>query len=230
MPQAELAQALADAARTIDAARDVEMALAAITTSAVISLPGIGHAGVSLVRKDGTIETRGATSELPGALDDLQFELQEGPCYDAMLDGSPDVIVSHETRHDQRWPRYVPRAVELGLRAQAGVRLFNTDGVHGALNIYSTEGDRIPAETIDVAQLFAANAAVVLGRVALEENLRAGMATRTVIGIAVGRVMERFEVTQEQGFQYLTRVSQSTNTKLRTVAERIVAEGPAYDG
>lgn len=226
MPSSELARALAEAARTIDAARDAETALTAITTSAVISLPGIGHAGISLMKKDGTIETRGATSDLPRKLDDLQFEFKEGPCYDAMVEGSPDVLVSNDVRHEQRWPQYVPRAAELGLRAQAGIRLFNTDGVHGALNIYSTEGEQIPDETVDVAQLFAANAAVVLGRVALEKNLRAAMATRTVIGIAVGRIIERFGVTQEQAFQYLTRLSQTTNTKLRVVAEQIVEDGP----
>lgn len=230
VPASELAQALADAARAIDASRDVDTALTAITTSAVISLPGVDHAGISLIRKDGTVETKGATSDLPRKLDDLQFEFKEGPCYDAMVEGSPDILVSNEIRHDQRWPRYVPPAIDLGLRAQLGIRLFNTDGVHGALNLYSTEGEKIPAETVDVAQLFAANAAVVLGRVALERNLRAAMATRTVIGVATGLIMGRYGVTQEQAFQYLTRLSQTTNTKLRDVAEQIVQDVPVSNG
>ncbi|MCW2787684.1 MAG: hypothetical protein JWP74_4201 [Marmoricola sp.] len=223
----ELAKALASAARTIDAARDVETALRAITESAVISLPGVEHAGISLLRNGTTIETRAATSELPKQLDDLQFQFGEGPCYDAMLEGSPDVQVSNEIRHDQRWPKYAPEAVKLGLRAQMGVRLFNTDGVHGALNLYSTEGEEIPAETVDVASLFAINAAVVLGRVILEQNLRAAMATRTVIGVATGLVMGRFSVSQAQAFQYLTRISQDTNTKLRTVAEQVIRDACA---
>lgn len=228
MASSALLEALGEAARTIDAARDTETVLTAITSSAVISLPGIGHAGISLMHRDGTIETKGATSDIPRMLDALQFELKEGPCYDAMKDGSPEILVSNDVRHDQRWPRLAPRAVELGLKAQAGIRLFNTDGVHGALNIYSTESVGIPDETVDLARLFATNAAVVLGRVALEQNLRAAMETRAVIGIAVGRVMERFQVTQEQAFQYLTRLSQTTNTKLRTVADRIVEDG--FDG
>ncbi|MET3963190.1 GAF domain-containing protein [Marmoricola sp. OAE513] len=230
MPSPEIARALADAARAIDATRDVETALTAITTSAVISLPGVGHAGISLMHKDGTIETRGATSDLPRQLDDLQFQFQEGPCYDAMLEGSPDVLVSNEIRHDQRWPRYVPPAVELGLKAQLGIRLFNADGVHGALNLYSTEGDVFPDEAVDLAQLYAANAAVVLGRIALERNLRAAMETRTVIGVATGLVMGRYGISQEQAFQYLTRMSQTTNTKLRVVAEQLVADPPRSSG
>jgi GAF domain-containing protein len=228
MPSSELAEALVVAARTIDAARDVETALMAITESAVISLPGVEHAGISLLRRDRSIETHGATSDLPRQLDDLQFAFSEGPCFDAMLPGTDDLLVSNDIRHDQRWPQYVPRAVELGLRAQLGVRLFNSDNVYGALNLYSTESETIPEETVDGVQLFAANAAAVLGRVVLEKNLRAAMATRTVIGVATGLVMGKYGVSQEQAFQYLTRISQDTNTKLRTVAERVVEEiGPA---
>lgn len=217
----DLSRALTDAVRSIDAARDVETALRAITESAVISLPGVGHAGISVIRRGG-VETKGATSDLPGQLDDLQFEFKEGPCYDAMVEGSPEVLVSDEIRHDQRWPQYIPRAVRVGLKAQLGVRLFNADGVHGALNFYSTENEVIPEETVEVASLFAANAAVVLGRVVLEQNLRAAIATRTVIGIATGLLIGRYGVTQEQAFQYMTRISQDTNTKLRKVAEQIV--------
>jgi len=233
MGVADLSAALARAVRTIDAARDVDTAIQAITESAVISLPGIEHAGISLIRK-GVIETKGATSDLPRQLDDLQFTYREGPCYDAMVDGSPDVQVSNDIKHDQRWPQYVPGAVRLGLQAQMGIRLFNADGVHGALNLYATENPKIPDETVDGASLFAANAAVVLGRVLLERNLRGAIETRTVIGVASGLVMGRYGVSQEQAFQYLTRISQDTNTKLRTVAEQIV-EGatrqvPASEG
>lgn len=224
MPVSDLSAALLAAARAIDASTDVETALSAITESAVISLPGVEHAGISLLRRDRSIETRGATSDLPRQLDYLQFEFAEGPCFDAMLEGTDDLQVSDHIRHDQRWPKYVPAAVELGLKAQLGVRLFNNDNVYGALNLYSTESETIPAETVDGVQLFAAHAAAALGRVVLEKHLRAAMASRTVIGVATGLIMGKYSVTQEQAFQYLTRISQDTNTKLRTVAERIVDE------
>lgn len=227
MPESALSSSLLAAARVIDEATDVETALQAITNAAVISLPGIEHAGISLLRRDRSIETRGATSDLPQQLDDLQFEFAEGPCFDAMLEGTDDLQVSNDIRHDQRWPRYVPRAVELGLKSQLGMRLFHSDQLYGALNLYSTENETIPEETVDGVQIFAAHAGAVLGRVVLEKNLRAAMATRTVIGVATGLIMGKYEVTQEQAFQYMSRISQDTNTKLREVAERIVQEvGP----
>ena len=190
----------------------------------MISLPGIEHAGITLMRRNKSIETRGATSDLPEKLDDLQFEFREGPCFDAMLEGTDDLQIAHDIRHDQRWPQYVPRAVELGLKSQLGIHLFHSDQVYGALNLYSTENESIPAETIEGVQLFAAHAAAVLGRVVLEKNLRAAMETRTIIGVATGLIMAKYDVTQEQAFQYMTRISQDTNTKLRTVAERVVEE------
>lgn len=231
MPVTDLAAALSKAARAIDAARDLDETLIAITESAVISLPGIQHAGISLIRgKDRSIETKAATSDLPRQLDDLQFEFKEGPCYDAMVDGSPDVQVSDDIRHDQRWPKYVPRAVELGLKAQMGVRLFNRDGLHGALNLYSTQDVRIPQETVEVASLFAVNAAVVLGRAHREENLQTAITTRTTIGVAMGLMMARYQISQEQAFQFLTRISQDTNTKLREVAERVIDDATDEHG
>ncbi|MFL6106228.1 MAG: GAF and ANTAR domain-containing protein [Marmoricola sp.] len=220
----EIAQALTAAVRELDAAQDAETALRAVTSSAVISLPGIDHAGVLLMRVNGSIETKGGTSDLPQKLDALQYEVKEGPCYDAAVPDNPDVLVANQIRHDQRWPQYVPRAVQLGLRAQVGIRLFNRDGILGALNLYATESDEIPDETVDAAQLFAANAAVILARVGLEANLRAAMETRTAIGVATGLVMAKYGVTQEQAFQYLTRLSQTSNTKLRVVADSIVAD------
>jgi transcriptional regulator with GAF, ATPase, and Fis domain len=226
--QDDLNEALIRAVRAINDAPDVDTALAAITESAVISLPGVEHAGISLLRPDQSIETRGGTSDLPRQLDDLQFEFSEGPCFDAMLPGASDLQVSHDIKHEQRWQKYVPRAVQLGLKAQLGIRLFNTKQVYGALNLYATESETIPEETVEGAQLFAANAAVLLGRVVLEKNLHAAIATRTVIGVATGLIMGKYGVTQEHAFGYLTRISQQTNTKLRDIAEQVVAEvGPS---
>lgn len=48
------------------------------------------------------------------------------------------------------------------------------------------------------------------------------MRTRQHIGIAVGIVMQRYGLDQDRAFQYLARVSQSSNIKLREVAEEVI--------
>jgi AmiR/NasT family two-component response regulator len=47
--------------------------------------------------------------------------------------------------------------------------------------------------------------------------------TRGLIGNAVGIVMERYQLTDDRAFAFLTRLSQDGNTKLRVVAEQIIA-------
>jgi AmiR/NasT family two-component response regulator len=42
--------------------------------------------------------------------------------------------------------------------------------------------------------------------------------------MAQGMLMTRYRLSEEQAFRFLSRVSQQENVKLRSVAERVVAE------
>ena len=73
-------------------------------------------------------------------LDDLQYSLGEGPCVETLR--AADIVVAPHIRHDQRWPRFVPAAVEMGLRSQLAVRLYlDGEGTLGGINLYSTISD-----------------------------------------------------------------------------------------
>lgn len=52
-------------------------------------------------------------------------------------------------------------------------------------------------------------------------------ARKAVINQAIGIMMARYGVSPDGGFQLLTRMSQESNTKLRVIAERVVAEAVA---
>lgn len=77
--QEDLATRLARVARAINAPTDLSSTLRAIVQSAMDSLPGIDHVGISMVHKDGTIETMAGTDQLVWDLDAVQYDLQEGP-------------------------------------------------------------------------------------------------------------------------------------------------------
>lgn len=128
-------------------------------------------------------------------------------------------------RNDKRWPDYVPLAVQLGLRSQLGVRIYAEARTVGGLNLYSTTTDAIGKDSIATAHMFAAYAAVALGRVRRESHLLEALRTRDLIGQATGIVMERYGVDADRAFGYLTRVSQTSNTKLRDVAAGLVVDG-----
>lgn len=215
-----LARAIAEAARQMHSQQDLASTLQVIVDTAQRSLPTIDQVGVSVTHRDGRVETLAATDELVWKLDELQYELNEGPCLDAIrLD--PIVRVDH-ARHEQRWPRYIPRALGLGLRAQLGLRLYATDGTLGALNLYSLESEVIDPGAMVMAELLATQAALALGHARQAEHLNTALFTRKVIGQAIGILMGRYELDEDRAFAFLTRISQNSNIKLRDVAARLV--------
>src|SRR3954452_18309290 len=135
----DAARSLALLAREINQPRDLDATLQASVEGAQRSMPGIDQVGISIAHRNGTIETRAATGDLVWQLDNLQYGLDEGPCVYA-IEVEPVVKVEH-ARQEQRWPRYMPSALELGLRSQLGLALYNDATTLGGLNMYSTSSD-----------------------------------------------------------------------------------------
>jgi GAF domain-containing protein len=220
-PQPEIAAALAMAARSINQEVSLEDTLTAVAHTAQRSLPGFDYVGISTIDRKGNVETRAATGDLVWDLDKLQYELGEGPCVETLRDAA--VVVAPRIRHDQRWPRFVPKAVELGLRSQLAVKLYlDTEGTLGGLNLYSTTNEDIDPDAEPLADLFAAHAAIALGHVRERENLNDALHSRKVIGQAIGMVMERYQLTEDRAFAFLVRASSHSNIKLRDIAQEIV--------
>jgi hypothetical protein len=217
-----IADAISRVARAVNAPNDLQCQLDTIVAVARDSMPEIDHAGLSVAHRDGTVETRAATGDLVHQLDQLQYALGEGPCLHA-IEAEPVVVVEQAWK-ETRWPRFMTRARELGLRSQMGLRLYVDEQTRGGLNLYSTSSDTIDPETTHLADLFASHAALAMGRVRTAENLNAALASRTTIGIALGILMERYDMDQDRAFAYLTRIASSSETKLREVAAHLVEE------
>lgn len=219
---ARIAHALTEAAKAIHSPTTLEETLTAIAIEAQRSIPGFDHVGISLLHRDGRIETMAGTDSLVWELDDLQYGLDEGPCLDS-IKGAGVVSVEH-ARRDPRWPRFIPEAVSRGLRAQLAVQLFLEDAKQplGGLNMYSTRSETIDPAALEIAELFATHAAIALGRARHEHQLNEALVTRKTIGQAIGVVMERYEIDEDRAFHFLLRVSRSSNIKLRDVAHEVV--------
>ena len=223
----DLAAALAEAARSAEAATSVPEMLAHIAAAALASVPGFEHVGISTIEKGGRIDTRAATDQVVHDLDDLQYSMGQGPCVDTLR--TADVVVAENIRHDGRWPTYVERAVaEHGLRSQLALRLFLDDqGTLGSLNLYSCEHDEIDPEAESVAEGFAAYAAVALGHARQVDQLTRALESSRVIGIAIGLVMARHGLDRAEAFGFLAHASSRSNVRLRDLAGQIVSEAEA---
>jgi transcriptional regulator with GAF, ATPase, and Fis domain len=219
----QIADAVTRVARAVNAPNDLQSQLDLIVRVARDSMPEIDHAGVSVAHRDGTVETRAAAGDLVLQLDQLQYSLGEGPCLHA-IEAEP-VVVVEEAWRETRWPRFMSGACALGLRSQMGLRLYVDEHTRGGLNLYSTSSDTIDPETTHLAELFASHAALAMGRAWVAQNLSAALSSRTTIGIALGIVMERYDMDQDRAFAYLTRIASSSETKLREVAAHLVEEG-----
>ncbi|QSR33010.1 transcription antitermination regulator [Nocardioides sp. S5] len=214
---------IVDASRRLAAALrpgDLDETLTNITAAAVEVLPDVQWSSLSIKHADGRLETVAPTHDVLREVDAAQYELQEGPCYEAAVDTVH--IVSPHLATDERFPRYAPVAQEAGIRAQAGIRLFDAQHSQGALNLYSK---RVGAfEDLGVlAELFAHQSAVALDYARRIDQLQEAVTARQLIGQAVGVVMERFGVDDARAFGFLTRLSNQENLKLRLVAERLLA-------
>jgi ANTAR domain/GAF domain len=199
---------------------DLQATLSGITGAAVRTLPDVQEASISILHSDGRLETVAPTSPVVTQLDEAQEQLREGPCLEASAHGVH--VVSPDLRTDRRFPRYARVAEDLGFVAQAGFNLFVREDSRGALNLYSQQPGAF-TDIAEVAPLFAEQAALALGYAAEIDNLNRALETRTLIGQAVGIVMERYQLEERAAFAFLTRLSQQHNVKLRDVAREINA-------
>jgi hypothetical protein len=203
---------------------DLDHTLTRITAAAVEVLPEVSWASITIRHADGSLETAAPTDEMLCEVDAQQYQLQQGPCYEAAVNTAH--VTAPYLADDERFPEYSKVAVAAGIQAQAGIRLFDTPKSQGALNLYA---DRPGAfeDLGSIGELFAHQSAMAIEYAQEVHNLQEAMRTRKTIGQAIGIVMERYELNEQRAFAFLTRLSQQQNVKLRLVAQEFVASSDA---
>jgi GAF domain-containing protein len=194
-------------------------------------MPGNPEASVSLLVKDRPT-TVASTGRLATDLDETQYDRGHGPCLHAARTGELTEIP--DTRADDRWPDYTPRAAEHGNLSSLSIPLAidEQEQVSGALNIYARRPDAFDEASRSVATRFGPYAAVAAGNLYAYQsardmagNLRTALESRAVIDQAKGILMERHKLSADEAFQALARASMHTNRKVRDIADHLVATG-----
>jgi GAF domain-containing protein len=216
----EIADAMAEVAASLQAPMELEETLAVITRVAAQTIPGIAEASISITTKDGRIETLAPTGPRVIRADHLQYELGEGPCLHAALE--EPVVAVNDLANDPRWPDFGPKAAALGFGSQVAFQFRATPHVRGALNLYAHEPNSIDQDAIHLGGMFAGQVAVAMGWARQDRTLTEALATRNTIGQAIGIVMERYTLDSDRAFGFLTRLSQTSNTKLNKIAAGLV--------
>lgn len=198
-------------------------AVEAIVEQAVEVVPDADHVSLT-VRRRGEYVTLAGTTEWGLEVDQIQYDLHEGPCLDALHEG--EWFRSGDIARDARWPRWGPRAAALGVRSMCSFRLTARGETVGALNVYSREqGGFADPDAMEMAALYVMHAAYALSSARLVTGLETAMGSRHLIGLAQGILMERFELDAATAFAVLRRLSSVQNRKLRELAEELVETG-----
>ncbi|MCX2968402.1 MULTISPECIES: GAF and ANTAR domain-containing protein [Streptomyces] len=221
----EYATRLAEMSRTLLRQESVQDTLDQISAHAVDLVDGCEHAGVLVVEDRERVRTLSATSELVRVSDRYQAEVAEGPCFDAARNLEEVYRITDMRQAGESWPRYAPRARELGIGSMMGFLLFTQEGSLGSLDVYSSRPNAFSQSSEHAGWVLASHAAVAFSSARSHAQLETALETRAEIGEAIGIVMERYKVSEEQAFGVLRRSSQHNNIKLRDVARTVVRTG-----
>jgi GAF domain-containing protein len=183
------------------------------------------HVGIAAADSAGAFTTLAGTDSLVFMLDEMQYDLDEGPGLTAMREGHTVIVDDAESEH--RWPRFMPRAVDLGLRSHLAVPISVDGKTLGGLNMYSAAHACVDAAWLPHARLLAGQAALALRQTRRENDLVLALQSSRTIGKAIGLVMERFDLDDHEAFEYLATLSQNCNMKLRDIAAHLVTQSNA---
>lgn len=233
-----LAVAFAEIAEQLYEAETYEEVLTRIADAAVTTISGGQLASVTL-REAGRYRTAGATDEHASAVDQAQYDVNEGPSLDAL--SAP--LVDAPSFPDGRWSRLGAQPVEHGVESSVSYRLGAPGGdgeeeeVLGSLNVYALSPGAFDQTALEIGSILAAHASLAARAVgertsldALGHHLERALLSRDVIGQAKGILMERLRITPEDAFDVLRQSSQRLNVKLREIAQRLTDTGEVDQG
>lgn len=222
-----LAEKFAELARTVSTQPDEEATWQAIVQAALHTIEGTEQADVSILRGN-QFRTVAPSSDLAVRVDAIQYELRSGPCVDAVLEET--IFRTGSLEDDLRWPEFGRRAAaEEGVHSMLALRLYlEEDETIGGLNLYSTKHHAFTEESAIVGAIFTVHAAIALAGARSRDqvqNLQAALGSNREIGVAIGILMSRHRITQQQAFDLLRMASQHSQRKLRDIASDVAETG-----
>jgi GAF domain-containing protein len=194
-----------------------------------VDVSGASSAGLVLAdQKDDSLHFMAASSASARSLELFQLQQSEGPCLDCYRSRAP-VIITDLRQETQRWPDFVPRAVDAGVRSVHAFPMRLRDRVIGALNVFGDVPLALDSADVKVVQAMAdvATIAILQERAIasaelLTEQLQGALNSRIVIEQAKGVVSRDHDVSVEAAFEALRRHARMNHLRLVDLAHDIV--------
>ena len=191
------------------------------------AVPAASTCGITL-SENGHVITVASADPLARLLDEQQYEVEDGPCLQALRTGQ--VVLSDDLSTETRWDGYPAMAVAYGARSVYSSPLVVGEKPIGALNLYATAAGAFTADSqAAAAQLTALTAATITAAIrhydeaTLTDHLKTALSSRSVIDQAIGIIIGMQRCPPETAFDILRTVSQNRNIPLREIAADLVA-------
>ena len=193
-----------------------------------VELLDCAEAGVLLADASGALRVMASSSERTDALEVLQTQNDEGPCFECYHRGRP--VISEDLSADAaRWPVFSPAAVRARFGSVHAVPMRVHGETVGGLNLFRSAPGRLAAPDVPLAQGLADIAAVALvqRREAREarhtvRQLQGALQSRVVIEQAKGLVAERARISMDAAFVLLRGYARAHNLRLSQVAGELI--------
>lgn len=200
--------------------RELEVVLQHLVDGAQALLPhSRGAAVVATVADDELF--RVATDDALTALVDAEPRLGDGPTLGAMASREEVAVDADELA--RRWPELAALAGGDAGHAWLAVPLCVERRCLGVF-VHVSTASVVDDEARAMVRTLAGAALLSVERAAHEHHTRLALESRSLIGRALGILMERFDLTADAAFAYLQRLSSSEERKMRDIAVDLVAE------
>lgn len=189
-----------------------------------VSLLDCTEVGLLLVDVAGTLRVMASSSERAEALELLQSQNDEGPCFECYHRGS--LVYSEDLQADRgRWPSFAPAALQKGLSSVHAIPMRVNGQTIGALNLFRTQTGRLAASDVPLGQGLADVAAISLlqDRATRQSRdvvaqLQGALTSRVVIEQAKGILSEQANITLDAAFTRLRAHAREHNRHLSDIA------------
>lgn len=192
--------------------------------------PNIDDVSCGITVQQGEQQTSTAWSDARASqLDEIQYELDNGPCLHALR--HQEIVVIADMDRDVDWPLWREKALAEGVGSSLSVPVpvIGVGGARAALNFYSSMPAGFDEDAVQRALDMANRAVRAIGLVSRlveqeqhVEQMRTALGSRSVIDQALGIIMSQSKCDADEAFIVLRRASHNRNLKLRQVAIEIV--------
>jgi len=184
--------------------------------------------GLLLVDAAGVLRVMASSSERAEALELLQSQHDEGPCYESFHRKA--VVFSEDLPGDEdRWPMFAPAATRAGFRSVEAFPMRLREQTIGTLNLFRAQPGRISAPDLQLAQGLADIAAIgLLQERAIRESrgvveqLHGALSSRVLIEQAKGVLAERAAISVDAAFARLRLYARTNNHRLSVIARQLI--------